>query len=381
MVSERNPMMKTVTEIAGLVQGQVVGDGSRTVHDVAPLDHADSGHVVYIDAPHRIKGWVNSRATALLVQGHLVDQLPDDGRPRIIVTHPQEAFVRLMLHFRPPRARANVGISPHAFISPSARIGEGTNIHPGVCIGDNVEIAAGCDIHPFAVIGVDCTIGAGCVLHPHVVLYPDTVLGRGVILHAGAVIGADGFGYRFDGQQFRRLPHTGRAVIGDEVEIGALATVDRAMVGETVVGDGTKIDNLVMIAHNCRVGRHNVFASQVGLAGSVQTGDYTRFAGQVGVADHVKIGNRCSLGAKAGLHDDVPDGQSYHGYPAGPELEQIKVHLAARRLPEMRTQFKEMQARLAELELQLAALLAIANAESHDGVVPAPNATAARQAA
>jgi UDP-3-O-[3-hydroxymyristoyl] glucosamine N-acyltransferase len=373
-------MMKTVMEIAAIVDGRIVGDGSLTVHDVAPLDQADPGHIVYIDAPHRIKGWMNSRATALLVQGHLVDQLPDDGRPRIIVSHPQEAFVKLMLHFRPPRARADVGISPHAFISPSARIGEETNIHPGVCIGDNVEIAAGCDIHPFAVIGADCTIGAGCVLHPHVVLYPDTILGDRVILHAGAVIGADGFGYRFDGQRFRHLPHTGRAVIGNEVEIGALATVDRAMVGETVIGDGTKIDNLVMIGHNCRVGRHNVFASQGGLAGSVQTGDYTRFAGQVGVADHVKIGNRCSLGAKAGLNDDVPDGQSYHGYPAGPELEQIKVHLAARRLPEMRTQFKEMQARLAELEAQLAALLASENEESVSGA-PASNTIAAHKAA
>jgi UDP-3-O-[3-hydroxymyristoyl] glucosamine N-acyltransferase len=354
--------MKTVTEIASVVQGQVVGDGSRLVHDVAPLDQADAGHIVYIDAPHRIKGWVHSRATALLVQGHLVDQLPADDRPKILVSHPQEAFIKLMLHFRPPRARAEIGISPQAFVSPSARIAEGTNIYPGAYIGDDVVIGSGCDIHPFAVIGTDCTIGERCTLHPHVVLYPDTVLGNGVVLHAGAVIGADGFGYRFDGSQFRHLPHTGRAVLCDNVEIGAVATVDRAMVGETVIGEGTKIDNLVMIAHNCRIGRHNVFASQVGLAGSVQTGDYTRFAGQVGVADHIKIGNRCSLGAKAGLNDDVPDGQSYHGYPAGPEREQIKVHLAARRLPEMRTQFKEMQSRVAELEAQLAALLASADA-------------------
>jgi UDP-3-O-[3-hydroxymyristoyl] glucosamine N-acyltransferase len=243
-------------------------------------------------------------------------------------------------------------------VSASARIGKGTNVHPGACIGDDVVIGANCDIHPFSVIGAGCIIGDGCTLHPHVALYADTVLGNGVVLHAGAVIGADGFGYRFDGKRFRHLPHTGRAVLGDDVEIGANATVDRAMVGDTVIGEGTKIDNLVMIAHNCRIGRHNVFASQVGLAGSVQSGDFCRFAGQVGVADHVKIGNRCSLGAKAGLNDDVPDGQSYHGYPAGPEREQIRVHLAARRLPEMRAQFKEMQVRVAELETQLKQLLA-----------------------
>jgi UDP-3-O-[3-hydroxymyristoyl] glucosamine N-acyltransferase len=356
--------MMTVNEVAALTQGWVIGDGTLTVRDVAPLDQAETGHIVYIDAPHRIKAWLNCRATALFVQGHLVDQLPDDGRPRIVVSQPQEAFIQLMLHFRPPRARAEIGISPQAFISRSARIGAGTNIHPGACIGDDVEIGAGCDIYPYAVVGAGCMIGERCTLHPHAVLYPDTVLGSGVILHAGCVIGADGFGYRFDGEQFRHLPHTGRAVIGDFVEVGANATVDRAMVGETLVGEGTKIDNLVMIAHNCRIGRHNVFASQVGLAGSVQTGDYCRFAGQVGVKDHIKIGHRCSLGAKAGLNDDVPDGESYHGYPAGPEREQIKVHLAARRLPEMRTQFKEMQARVAELESQLERLLASAASES-----------------
>lgn len=355
---ERIPEMQTVTEVAAIVQGRVIGDGSLCVEDVAPLDQAGPGDIVYIDAPHRIKAWTASQSVALLVHENLVGQLPDDGRPRIVVAHPQDAFITLMLHFRPPRERKNVGISSQAHISPTARIADGTNVHPGAYIGDDVEIASGCDIHPFAVIGAGCSIGEGCTLHPHVVLYPDTVLGNDVILHAGAVIGTDGFGYRFEDGRFKHLPHTGRAVLGDSVEIGALATIDRAMVGETVIGEGTKVDNLVMIAHNCRIGKHNVFASQVGLAGSVQTGDYTRFAGQVGVADHVKIGNRCSLGAKAGLNDDVPDGQCYHGYPAGPEREQIKVHLAARRLPEMRTQFKEMQKRVAQLESQLARLTA-----------------------
>jgi UDP-3-O-[3-hydroxymyristoyl] glucosamine N-acyltransferase len=175
-------------------------------------------------------------------------------------------------------------------------------------------------------------------------------LGQRVIIHAGAVIGADGFGYRFHHNAYIRIPHTGSVIIEDDVEIGAGATIDRGMVGATVIGAGTKIDNQVMIAHNCRIGRHNAFASQVGIAGSTVTEDYVRCAGQVGIADHLHLGRGCTLGPKAGVHVDVPAGAKWHGMPAGPDKEQIRLHLCVQRLPELLKQVHDLQARLAALE-------------------------------
>jgi UDP-3-O-[3-hydroxymyristoyl] glucosamine N-acyltransferase len=206
-----------------------------------------------------------------------------------------------------------------------------------------------CDIYPGAVIGRGCRLGDDVVVYPNAVLYDDVIVGNRVILHAGCVIGADGFSYRTVGGRHQRIPHFGTVRIEDDVEIGANATIDRAMVDETVIGQGTKLDNLVMIGHNCEVGQHNLFASQVGLAGSVTTGDYVVCAGQVGIADHVHLGSRCVLGAKAGVPKDVPAGKRYIGIPAIPEADCYRSVMATQKLPEMRQQFRKLERQVADL--------------------------------
>jgi UDP-3-O-[3-hydroxymyristoyl] glucosamine N-acyltransferase len=187
-------------------------------------------------------------------------------------------------------------------------------------------------------------------MHPHVVLYPDVVLGDRVVIHANAVIGADGFGYRLRQGRFEKVPQLGFVLVGNDVEIGACTTIDRGMIGPTVIGEGTKLDNLIMIGHNCELGRHNIFASQVGLAGSVTTGDYVTCAGQAGIKDHVHLGTGCTLGSKAGVHNDIPAGERHMGVPSRPAHEAFQILAAMVKGPELRKQVRRLESRLADLE-------------------------------
>ncbi|MFO1023423.1 MAG: UDP-3-O-(3-hydroxymyristoyl)glucosamine N-acyltransferase, partial [Planctomycetales bacterium] len=257
-----------------------------------------------------------------------------------------------------------VGLSPQATIHPSATFGVNCHVFPGAYIAANVSLGRDCVVHPGAVISENCRIGDGCRIHPNAVLYPNVILGSRVILHANAVLGADGFGYRFRNGAFQKIPQLGWVVVEDDVEIGAAATIDRGMIGPTVIGQGTKIDNLVMIGHNCEIGKHNAFASQVGFAGSVTTGDYVRCAGQVGVADHVHLGTGCSLGAKAGIHKDMEGGKAYLGIPAVEEREQIKLVMSMKKIPELRRQMKDLEDQVQQLQEQLKALMPVAHREA-----------------
>ena len=195
-------------------------------------------------------------------------------------------------------------------------------------------------------IGRNCILAADVTIYPHAVLYDDCHLGERVIVHAHAVLGADGFGYRMQQGKHVKVPQLGRVEIAADVEIGACATIDRGTFGPTRVGTGTKIDNLVMVAHNCQIGRHNLLVSQVGIAGSTTTGDYVVMAGQVGVADHLHIGDRAQLGAKAGVHKDVPPDARMLGAPATPDKEQMRIMMSLERLPEMRKDVKKIKQHL-----------------------------------
>lgn len=237
-----------------------------------------------------------------------------------------------------------------ALLGEKAQFAESTEISRKAIIGDRVKIGERCRIHAGAVVGDDCVLGDDVVVYPNAVLYPRCQIGNRVIIHATAVLGADGFGFRFQHGQFVKNEHLGCVIVADDVEIGAGTTIDRGMIEPTQIGQGTKIDNQVMIAHNCQIGSHNVFASQVGLAGSITTGDYCRFAGQVGVADHVTIGNGCSLGAKAGVHRNIPDGETHIGYPAGPESEQRRIAMTMQKLPEMRQRLRQLEKELSQLQ-------------------------------
>ncbi|MCA9038401.1 MAG: UDP-3-O-(3-hydroxymyristoyl)glucosamine N-acyltransferase, partial [Planctomycetaceae bacterium] len=200
-----------------------------------------------------------------------------------------------------------------------------------------------CDIHAGVVIGDGCQIGDHVTIHANTVIYHDSIIGNNVTIHATCVIGADGFGYRLVDGGHQRLPHYGIVRICDDVEIGAGTTIDRAKIGETLINSGTRIDNQVMIGHNCQIGRHNILISQVGFAGSVSTGDYVVCAGQAGIADHVHLGTGAIIGAKAGVHRDMPGGQAYLGTPAAPAAETGRQLMALRRLPEMRSTLKQLE--------------------------------------
>ncbi|NIN76403.1 MAG: UDP-3-O-(3-hydroxymyristoyl)glucosamine N-acyltransferase [Planctomycetales bacterium] len=338
-------MPTQLAELARLVDGQLLGDGSLEITGAATLATAAEGDISLLDCAERVKDLDATQAAAVVVS----PGIDLHGRPGVVVEDVHTAFARIVCHFRPPRQRPPVGISPQARIDPSARPGAEVNVYPGANIGPDVQIGDRVTIHSGVTIMAGCRIGEGVVIFPNVVLYEDTIVGDRTIIHAGAVLGAYGFGYESGSGQHILSAQLGYVEIGPDVEIGAGTTIDRGTYGPTTVGAGTKIDDQVMIAHNCRIGRHNLICSQVGIAGSSTTGDYVVMAGQVGIRDHVHIGDGAVLGAMAGVMNDIPAGSTYVGVPATPMREQIVKQAALGRLPEMRRQLHAMQRTLLNL--------------------------------
>ena len=353
-------MTITVDQLARKLEGEVLGDREREISDAKGLLKATATDVTFVADEQNLRSLNKCRAGVVLINAERLATAQQlmalNDTTFIVVVEPLTAFIETMKQFRPQRERPRMGISPHAHVDPSATIGADTNIHPGAVIGADAVIGSGCDIHPGVVVGAGCHIGDQTTIHPHAVLYPEITVGNRVLIHANAVLGADGFGYRFEQGRFLKIPQLGTVRIDDDVEIGACTTIDRGMVGPTIIGEGTKLDNLVMIAHNCELGKHNAFVSQVGLAGSVTTGDYVRCAGQVGIADHVHLGTGCTLAAKAGVHKNIPEGQTHVGAPSGPIDEQFKIMMAIQKAPEMRTQLRQLDRQVTELTKQLTEL-------------------------
>jgi UDP-3-O-[3-hydroxymyristoyl] glucosamine N-acyltransferase len=338
-------MRATLAELAALVNGRLTGDGSLAILGAAPLADARSGEITLIDRPERIQALAESPAAAVVApHGDLAIRLP-----MIQVEDVHQAFAEIVSRFRPPRAQKRVGISPQAVVSPTATIGPDVDIHPMATIGDDVEIGRGSIIHSGARIMAGTRIGECVTIFPNAVLYEDTVVGPRCVIHACAVLGAYGFGYSSSDGRHRLSAQLGNVVLEADVEIGAGTTIDRGTYGPTLIGEGTKIDNQVMIAHNCRIGRHNVLCAQVGIAGSTTSGDYVVMAGQVGVRDHVHIGDRAVLLARSGVINDIPDDAHMVGIPATPEREQMIKQAALAKLPEMRRQLKQLQAAVEKL--------------------------------
>ncbi|TWT46958.1 UDP-3-O-acylglucosamine N-acyltransferase [Thalassoglobus neptunius] len=346
----------TIDALAQHVSGEVLGNGEILISDVASLETAGSDNVSYLDSRKQLRHALNSAAGAMITTAKLSEEFQRRGSKcaLILVDQPQQAFIEAMLHFRPQAPRTRCGISSNAQIDESAVVGEDCDIYPNAWIGKNVRLGDRCEIGPGAVIADNVTIGDDCVIHANAVIYHDVEIHDRVIVHANAVIGADGFGYRFVNGAFVRIPHTGSVIVQNDVEIGACTTIDRGMIHSTVIGEGTKLDNQVMIAHNCQIGKHNAFASQVGLAGSCTTGDYVQMGGQVGVADHVNIGPGTKFGGKSGVIWDMPAGGTFHGIPAINEKDCIRNHFSIQKLPELRDQVKQLSEQLAELKAQLA---------------------------
>jgi UDP-3-O-[3-hydroxymyristoyl] glucosamine N-acyltransferase len=329
----------TLGELAALVRGTVVGDPSTPIRGTATLRHASADEISFVDHPKLRDKLVQSAAAAVLVPRDWTE-VP---KPTIQVDQVRTAFAQIVAFFRPPHESVRSGVSPQASVDATAEIGDNVEIHPFAVIGPGVKIGRGSTIHAHATVMGRCQVGEQVTIYPGAVLYRDTQVGDRCVVHAGAVLGAYGFGYDTIQGRHQRGDQLGYVVLESDVEIGANATVDRGTYGPTVIGQGTKIDNLVMVAHNCRLGRHNLICSQVGIAGSSTTGDYVVMAGQVGVPDHVTIGDRAILGAKSGIMRDVPAGITVLGIPATPERDQMAKQAAFAKLPEMRKQLRNLQ--------------------------------------
>jgi len=335
----RNMQALLVSQIAALVGGAVQGEGDVMVTGTGTLDTVQSGQLTFADGSAAVGKLCGSPASAAIVPtGHT-----GFAFPTIAVSDVHASFARVVAVFHPPVRRAEGGIHASSYVSPQAQIGRDTHVLPGAYIAEGAVIGSGCWIGPQVTILEDCRIGDGVTIFPHAVLYERTIVGDRCIIHAQAVLGAYGFGYRTIQGRHELSAQLGWVELGSDVEIGACTTIDRGTYGPTQVGEGTKIDNHVMIAHNCRIGRHNLLCSQVGIAGSSSTGDYVVMAGQVGVPDHVSIGHRAVLGAQAGILRDVPDGQQVLGSPATPERQQMQIQATLMRLPEMRRELRELR--------------------------------------
>jgi UDP-3-O-[3-hydroxymyristoyl] glucosamine N-acyltransferase len=342
-------VMATVEQLAALVHGRVVGNGSVTIRSARTVAEAGPGDITFIDDERYAKSLRISPASAVIVGPHFRKVIADRDLPGIEVEDPRSAFVAVR-GFLDGDSRARwTGVHPLAYVSPSAVLGPNVAIYPFAYVGDDTLIGAGAALHPGVVVGSRCVLGRDVTLHPKVVVYQGVTLGDRVEVHAGTVLGGDGFGYQTIDGKHVKIPHTGRLEIGDDVEIGCNCAIDRATFEATRIGEGTKIDNFVMIGHNNQIGRHNILCGQVGIAGSCKTGDYVVMAGQAGIKDKTEIGDRAIVGAQAGVHRNVPADSQVLGSPAIPVKEQRHVFAMIARLPEMHRQLRELTAQVAAL--------------------------------
>jgi UDP-3-O-[3-hydroxymyristoyl] glucosamine N-acyltransferase len=335
-------MRLTVRELAELVHGQVSGDPDVIITGARPLDDAGDGHITFLEDKRRKNHLTTSRATAFLAP----ESITATGLTIIHVSDPLAAFITIFQRFQGLPADKTTGIDARADIHPTAQIGPDSFIGPFVCIGEGTVIGARCRLHSGVAIGRACKIGDDVTFYPHVVLYDSVVVGHRVIAHANAVVGADGFGYRFRNGRNVKVPQLGGVEIGDDVEIGACSTIDRGTFKSTQVGAGTKIDNLVQIGHNCRIGEHNLFVSQSGVAGSSMTGAFVVLAGQAGIADHVHVGDGAVIGGKSGVWNDVPAGKRVLGAPAIAERDQKRIFICLDKLPEIHRDVRRIKRHL-----------------------------------
>jgi UDP-3-O-[3-hydroxymyristoyl] glucosamine N-acyltransferase len=335
----------TLAQIAAALGGKVDGDPDRVVTGVAPLDAAGPDDISFVADSRYGRVALSSRAGALVVPDDLQGLAP----PLIRCRSPRLALVDLLLLFHPP-ATVTPGIAPTAVVAPDARvdptaaIGALSVIESGAVIGPRVIV------YPLVYVGPGAEVGEDSVLHPHVSIGHRVTLGRRVIVHPGAVLGADGFGYAFDGTGHRKIPQVGRVVVEDDVEIGANTTVDRATLGQTVLRRGSKIDNLVMVAHNVEIGDGSLIAAQTGIAGSSRVGRWVVMGGQVGIADHVTVGDGARLGAQTGIVSNVAPGEKLIGSYGRPVAQAQRIWVAEGRLPELLRRVHLLERRLAKLE-------------------------------
>lgn len=339
---------KTLKELAEYLGGTVCGDESCRVNGLAPLEAAGSDKVTFLANPKYASKVADTGAGAVL----MAPGSESYGRNVIVVANPYLAFAKLLTLFyvqpHPPR-----GVMPEACIGIGVALGENVSIYPGVIVGDNVTLGDRCVIHPGAVIYAGATIGDDTTIHANAVVRERCRVGNRCVIQPGAVIGSDGFGYAPDGSGYYPIPQIGIVVLEDDVEIGANACIDRAALEVTLIRRGTKLDNLVQIAHNCQVGEDCMIVSQVGISGSTKIGNHVTLAGQVGVAGHLSIGDNVIVGAQSGVPGSLPANAGYSGTPAIPHKDWLKSMAVVAKLPDLRKTVVSLEKRIAGLEAML----------------------------
>lgn len=330
----------TAAAIAQLTGGQLHGDADARIDSVAPLDRAREGQLAFCGSPRYAPLLASTRASIVLVAPDVADARTP-ARARVVVERPQDSLVGLLPKlYRAPARRP--GIHPSAVVGRGAVLGADVTIGPFVHVGDGAVLGDRVTVDAGVVIGSGVRVSDDAHLFPGVVVYAGSELGRRVAVHSGAVIGSDGFGYVWRDGGHWKIPHVGRCIIEDDVEIGAGTTIDRGSIDDTVIGAGTKIDNLVMIAHNVRVGRLCLIAAQAGISGSTRIEDGVVIGGQAGFQGHHTIGKGARVGAQSGVFGDIPPGETWSGYPARPHRESLKAQAALFRLSRMMKRVERM---------------------------------------
>ena len=336
--------MKT-GEIAKKLEGELTGDPMLDIKGVSGLAGAREGDITFLRSRKYLKDLKNTRASCLIVK----ETVPEFAGPQIKVPDPYYAFARLLGVFY-AKPRSPFGVMDGAFVSKAAALARDVSVYPLSYISDGVSIGRGTVIHPFVFVGEGVSIGEDCLLYPNVVVREGVRVGNRVIIHPGAVIGSDGFGYTFHEGEHYKVPQVGGVLIEDDVEIGANVTVDRATTGDTVIGKGTKIDNLVQVGHNVKIGRGVILVSQAAVGGSAEIGDFTAVGGQTGIADHASIEAGTMLGARSGvMPGELPKG-TYSGAPAMPHTVWLKASAIMQRLPELVKRLRALEETVEKLQ-------------------------------
>ncbi|HEV2210582.1 MAG TPA: UDP-3-O-(3-hydroxymyristoyl)glucosamine N-acyltransferase [Verrucomicrobiae bacterium] len=335
----------SAAQIAQHLGGQVLGEPSTVLTGFAPADRAQPGDLTFAENENYFVRAEQSAASAVIVDGPFTS----NRKVLIRVAEARVAFAKVLPLFFPDPTFAP-GIHPTAVVPPSARVDPTAYIGPFCVLGEEVRIGARVVLQGADFLGAGCQLAEEVNLFPQVTLYPRTEVGPRARIHSGSVLGSDGFGYVQEAGAHLKVPQIGNVIIREDVEIGANVTIDRGALGPTIIGRGTKIDNLVQIAHNVVIGEHCLVVSQAGIAGSTKLGNYVILAGQVGIAGHLKIGNRVSVAAQSGVMNNIPDGEKWLWSPAQPDRQAKRQMIALQQLPELLRRVHELEKKLAPSE-------------------------------
>jgi UDP-3-O-[3-hydroxymyristoyl] glucosamine N-acyltransferase len=331
-----------LSEIARLTGGDLRGEGSLTIEGAAGLREAGEKDISFLGNAKYAPLLKTTRAGAVF----LSPDVPSDGRPAVVMTNPMAGWARVLEILDRERSRRPRGIHPTAVVAPTARLGAGVALGPYVVVEDEAVIGDNTVVGAQGYVGFRSRLGRDCFLHPRVTVRENCVIGDRCIFQPGVVIGCDGFGFTFHEGRHLKIPQAGGVTIGDDVEIQANTTVDRAAVGMTTIGRGVKVDNLAQIAHNVEIGDHSLIVAQCGIAGSAKIGSYVTMAAQAGVAGHLTVGDRAMVGAKAGVTRDVKPGATVWGLPAQPLKDELRMQAVLRRLPAVWDELKAIKKKL-----------------------------------